>query len=140
MRRRVGDDSHVAWAGDGIQVCFVPRAGDRDSSKLDERVLNLPHAKGGRHAPFFGGYTPQFFFRTTDVTGATEVPGDAELAMPGDGVRLGVRLGRPIALAIVSAAVSLLLVVIFWHPYLIVGLLIDAAVLVTLLFAKCSPG
>jgi len=42
--------------------------------------------------------TPQFFFRTTDVTGTTEVLGDVDMAMPGDGVKLGIRLGRPAAL------------------------------------------
>ncbi len=68
-------------------------------TEFEAEVYVLTKEEGGRHAPFFGGYTPQFFFRTTDVTGATEVLGDAEMAMPGDGVRLGVHLGRPVALA-----------------------------------------
>ena len=54
--------------------------------------------EGGRHTPFFDGYTPQFFFRTADVTGTAEVLGDVDMAMPGDGVKLGIGLGRPIAL------------------------------------------
>jgi elongation factor Tu len=68
-------------------------------TEFEAEVYVLTKEEGGRHTPFFGGYTPQFFFRTTDVTGATEVLGDAEMAMPGDGVKLGVRLGRPVALA-----------------------------------------
>ena len=68
-------------------------------TEFEAEVYVLTKEEGGRHTPFFGGYTPQFFFRTTDVTGATEVLGDAEMAMPGDGVRLGVHLGRPVALA-----------------------------------------
>jgi len=68
-------------------------------TEFEAEVYVLTKEEGGRHRPFFGGYTPQFFFRTTDVTGATEVLGDAEMAMPGDGVKLGVRLGRPVALA-----------------------------------------
>ena len=51
--------------------------------------------EGGRHTPFFNGYTPQFFFRTTDVTGTANVLGDADMAMPSEGVKLRVSLGRP---------------------------------------------
>ena len=53
--------------------------------------------EGGRHTPFFSGYSPQFFFRTTDVTGVTEVLGDADMCLPGEGVRLGVTLSSPVA-------------------------------------------
>ena len=59
----------------------------------------LKKEEGGRHTPFFNGYTPQFFFRTTDVTGTASVLGDADMAIPGDGVKLSVSLRRPIALA-----------------------------------------
>ena len=58
----------------------------------------LKKEEGGRHTPLFSGYMPQFFFRTTNVTGAVHVLGEAEMAMPGDGVKLAVSLGRPIAL------------------------------------------
>ncbi len=66
---------------------------------FEAEVYVLRKEEGGRHTPFFNGYTPQFFFRTTNVTGTAHVLGDAEMAMPGDGVRLGVELQRPIALA-----------------------------------------
>ncbi len=65
---------------------------------FEAEVYVLTKDEGGRHTPFFDGYTPQFFFRTTDVTGTAEVLGDVDMAMPGDGVKLGIRLGRPIAL------------------------------------------
>jgi hypothetical protein len=57
-------------------------------TEFEAEVYVLTKEEGGRHTPFFGGYTPQFFFRTTDVTGATEVLGDAEMAMPGEPVRI----------------------------------------------------
>jgi elongation factor Tu len=62
-------------------------------------VYVLKKEEGGRHTPFFDGYTPQFFFRTTDVTGTAAVLGDAGMAMPGDGVKLNVSLFQPVALA-----------------------------------------
>jgi len=54
--------------------------------------------EGGRHTPFFGNYRPQFYFRTTDVTGAIELPKDVEMVMPGDNVKMNVELITPIAL------------------------------------------
>ncbi len=66
---------------------------------FEAEVYVLKKEEGGRHTPFFDGYTPQFFFRTTDVTGTAAVLGDAEMAMPGDGVKLRVSLNKPIALA-----------------------------------------
>ena len=66
---------------------------------FEAEVYVLKKEEGGRHTPFFNGYTPQFFFRTTDVTGTANVLGDSEMAMPGDGVKLNVSLQRPIALA-----------------------------------------
>ena len=65
--------------------------------QFEAEVYVLTKEEGGRHTPFFDGYTPQFFFRTADVTGTAEVLGGVDMAMPGDGVRLGIRLGRPIA-------------------------------------------
>ena len=61
-------------------------------------VYILTKAEGGRHTPFFPGYRPQFYIRTTDVTGAIELPAGVEMAMPGDNVTLTVRLLAPIAL------------------------------------------
>jgi elongation factor Tu len=66
--------------------------------QFEAEVYVLTKEEGGRHTPFFDGYTPQFFFRTADVTGTAEVLGGVDMAMPGDGVKLGIRLGRPIAL------------------------------------------
>ena len=66
---------------------------------FEAEVYVLKKEEGGRHTPFFNGYTPQFFFRTTNVTGTANVVGDADMAMPGYGVKLAVSLGRPIALA-----------------------------------------
>jgi len=58
----------------------------------------LTKEEGGRHSPFFSGYSPQFYFRTTDVTGALTLLGGAEMCMPGDNVLLKVELGKPIAM------------------------------------------
>jgi elongation factor Tu len=58
----------------------------------------LSKDEGGRHTPFFSGYRPQFYFRTTDVTGAVELLGGAEMVMPGDTVKLKVKLGKPVAM------------------------------------------
>ncbi|MCC6465443.1 MAG: elongation factor Tu, partial [Planctomycetes bacterium] len=58
----------------------------------------LTKEEGGRHTPFFGGYRPQFYFRTTDVTGSCDLLGGAEMVMPGDTVKLSVKLGKPIAM------------------------------------------
>ncbi len=58
----------------------------------------LSKEEGGRHTPFFSGYRPQFYFRTTDVTGTTALLGGAEMCMPGDNVKLDVELGKPIAM------------------------------------------
>ena len=54
--------------------------------------------EGGRHTPFFNGYRPQFYFRTTDVTGVVTLPAGVEMVMPGDNVRMEVQLITPIAM------------------------------------------
>ena len=54
--------------------------------------------EGGRHTPFFNGYKPQFYFRTTDVTGSMNLLGGAEMCMPGDNVKVQVELGKVIAM------------------------------------------
>jgi elongation factor Tu len=67
-------------------------------TKFQGEVYVLSKEEGGRHTPFFSGYRPQFYFRTTDVTGSTALLGGAEMCMPGDNVSLDVELGKPIAL------------------------------------------
>ena len=54
--------------------------------------------EGGRHTPFFSNYRPQFYFRTTDVTGAVELPSGTEMVMPGDNIAISVELITPIAM------------------------------------------
>ena len=68
-------------------------------TSFEAEVYVLKKEEGGRHTPFLSGYTPQFFFRTTNVTGTVNMLGDADMAMPGDGVKLRVALGSPIALS-----------------------------------------
>jgi elongation factor Tu len=66
--------------------------------KFECQVYILKKEEGGRHTPFFNGYRPQFYFRTTDVTGAAKLMGGAEMVMPGDNVKMEVELIMPIAL------------------------------------------
>jgi len=65
---------------------------------FDSEVYVLSKEEGGRHTPFFTGYRPQLFIRTTDVTGAIELPEGVEMVMPGDNIRMGIRLIQPIAI------------------------------------------
>ncbi|MDT4810711.1 Elongation factor Tu [compost metagenome] len=58
----------------------------------------LSKEEGGRHTPFFNGYRPQFYFRTTDVTGTIDLPADKEMVLPGDNVTMTVKLLAPIAM------------------------------------------
>ncbi len=67
-------------------------------TKFEAKVYVLSKEEGGRHTPFFSGYKPQFYFRTTDVTGSSNLLDGAEMCMPGDNVRLEVTLGKPIAM------------------------------------------
>jgi len=67
-------------------------------TKFEAEVYVLSKDEGGRHTPFFKGYRPQFFFRTTDVTGSVELPEDVEMVMPGDTVNITVTLINPIAM------------------------------------------
>ena len=67
-------------------------------TKFEAEVYVLSKEEGGRHTPFFSGYRPQFYFRTTDVTGSLNLLGGAEMCMPGDSVRLNVELISPIAM------------------------------------------
>jgi elongation factor Tu len=65
---------------------------------FEAEVYVLSKEEGGRHTPFFNGYRPQFYFRTTDVTGAVELTGGVEMVMPGDNVKVKVELISPIAM------------------------------------------
>ena len=67
-------------------------------TKFEAEVYILSKDEGGRHTPFFKGYRPQFYFRTTDVTGAVELPEGVEMVMPGDNVQMKVALIAPIAM------------------------------------------
>jgi len=67
-------------------------------TKFEAEVYILSKDEGGRHTPFFKGYRPQFYFRTTDVTGACELPEGVEMVMPGDNVKMVVTLINPIAM------------------------------------------
>jgi elongation factor Tu len=66
--------------------------------KFEAEVYILSKEEGGRHTPFFQGYRPQFYFRTTDVTGSVDLPAGVEMVMPGDNIRLQVGLIAPIAM------------------------------------------
>jgi elongation factor Tu len=67
-------------------------------TEFDAEVYILKKDEGGRHTPFFKGYKPQFYFRTTDVTGEVELPADVEMVMPGDTITFKVKLLAPIAM------------------------------------------
>lgn len=67
-------------------------------NKFEAQVYILSKEEGGRHTPFFSGYRPQFFFRTTDVTGKVELPQGIEMVMPGDDVHLTIELIMPVAM------------------------------------------
>ena len=67
-------------------------------TKFEAEVYVLGKEEGGRHTPFFSGYRPQFYFRTTDVTGTANLTGDAEMCMPGDNAKLSIELISPIAM------------------------------------------
>jgi elongation factor Tu len=67
-------------------------------TKFTSEVYVLSKEEGGRHTPFFNGYRPQFYFRTTDVTGSIELPAGTEMVMPGDNIQMTVTLIAPIAM------------------------------------------
>ena len=67
-------------------------------TQFEAEVYILTKEEGGRHTPFFKGYRPQFYFRTTDVTGVAQLPEGTEMVMPGDNVKLAVELIMPIAM------------------------------------------
>ena len=67
-------------------------------TKFEAEVYILTKEEGGRHTPFFKNYRPQFYFRTTDVTGTVTLPADVEMVMPGDNLKFDVELIAPIAM------------------------------------------
>jgi elongation factor Tu len=79
------------------QVVAVPGS-ITPHTEFDAQVYVLTKEEGGRHNPFFDGYRPQFYFRTTDVTGAVNLPSGTEMVMPGDNTEMKVELGKPIAM------------------------------------------
>ena len=109
MFRKILDEGQ---AGDNVGVLL--RGTDRDEvergqvlakvgsikphTKFSAEVYVLTKEEGGRHTPFFKGYRPQFYFRTTDVTGAVELPEGVEMVMPGDNVTVSAELITPIAM------------------------------------------
>ncbi|VAW54422.1 Translation elongation factor Tu, partial [hydrothermal vent metagenome] len=79
------------------QVCCKPGS-VKPHSKFECEIYVLSKDEGGRHTPFFNNYRPQFYFRTTDVTGACDLPEGTEMVMPGDNVKMVVTLINPIAM------------------------------------------
>jgi elongation factor Tu len=79
-------------------MCLAKPGTVTPHKKFEAEVYILSKDEGGRHTPFFSGYRPQFYFRTTDVTGAANLLGGAEMCMPGDNVKLEVTLGTPVAM------------------------------------------
>ena len=79
------------------QVLAVPGS-ITPHTKFKAEAYILKKEEGGRHKPFFNGYRPQFYFRTTDVTGSIKLPEGVEMAMPGDNINLEVELHQPIAM------------------------------------------
>jgi elongation factor Tu len=100
---RAGDNAGILLRGtkkDEVergQVLCKP-ASITPHTEFDAEVYILTKEEGGRHTPFFKGYKPQFYIRTTDVTGEVELPAGQEMVMPGDTVTLKIKLISPVAL------------------------------------------
>ncbi|HSG79819.1 MAG TPA: elongation factor Tu [Acidimicrobiia bacterium] len=100
---RAGDNVGLLLRGIGKddvergQVICVPGS-ITPHTEFDAQVYVLTKEEGGRHNPFFSGYRPQFYFRTTDVTGSITLPGGTEMVMPGDNTEMRVELIHPIAM------------------------------------------
>ena len=78
--------------------CIVKPGSVTPHKKFKAEIYVLSKDEGGRHTPFFSNYRPQFYFRTTDVTGSIKLPDGVEMVMPGDNVELEVDLIQPIAM------------------------------------------
>ncbi len=100
---RAGDNVGVLLRGtkredvERGQVLCVPKS-ITPHKRFEAEVYVLSKEEGGRHTPFFKGYRPQFYFRTTDVTGAVELPEGVEMVMPGDNIKVVVQLIAPVAM------------------------------------------
>jgi elongation factor Tu len=79
-------------------MCVVAPKSITPHTKFKGEVYILTKEEGGRHTPFFDGYRPQFYFRTTDVTGVAKLPTGREMVMPGDNVTMEIELITPIAM------------------------------------------
>ena len=79
-------------------MCIAKPGTIKPHTKFEAEVYVLTKEEGGRHTPFFKGYRPQFYFRTTDVTGAIELPAGTEMVMPGDNIAMTIELIIPIAM------------------------------------------
>ena len=103
FRKLLGDNVGLLLRGTGKddvergQVICVPGS-ITPHTEFDAQVYVLTKEEGGRHNPFFTGYRPQFYFRTTDVTGAVTLPDGTQMVMPGDNTEMRVELISPIAM------------------------------------------
>jgi elongation factor Tu len=85
-------------AGDNVGILLCKPGSIKPHTHFTGEIYVLSKDEGGRHTPFFNNYRPQFYFRTTDVTGAIELPEGKEMVMPGDNVSITVKLIAPIAM------------------------------------------
>src|SRR5256885_2035411 len=102
---REGVEQYQVPGGEGpvVQGCALgqaraKRAAIKPHKKFKAEIYVLTKEEGGRHTPYFNGYRPQFYFRTTDVTGVCTLPAGVEMVMPGDNVTLAIELIQPIAM------------------------------------------
>jgi len=100
---RAGDNAGLLLRGIGKEEVqrgqvLAKKGSITPHTKFMAEVYVLTKEEGGRHTPFFNGYRPQFYFRTTDVTGAAQLPEGVEMVMPGDNVQMEVELITPIAM------------------------------------------
>ena len=102
-RGEAGDNIGALLRGverDGVErgQCLVKPGSVTPHTKFEAEAYVLTKEEGGRHTPFFGNYRPQFYFRTTDVTGTVQLPSGTEMVMPGDNLKFTVELIAPIAM------------------------------------------
>ena len=95
---RAGENVGVLLRGTKRDDVLAKPGTIKPHTKFEAEVYVLSKEEGGRHTPFFNGYRPQFYFRTTDVTGSCELPSGTEMVMPGDNVQMTVTLIAPIAM------------------------------------------
>jgi len=79
-------------------MCVIKPGSTTPHTEFEAQVYVLSKDEGGRHTPFFNGYRPQFYFRTTDVTGVVQLPEGTEMVMPGDNTEMRVQLIQPVAM------------------------------------------